>query len=91
MWRGVARRTSAQLRVVEIVCSDESVHRQRLEGRRRDIEGFSEPTWRQVLARRGEYQPWLDQRLVLDTAEELSGNLTKALAYLRSGARRSPP
>jgi predicted kinase len=83
MWRRIAQRTGAELRVIEVICSDETLHRQRLEGRRREIEGFFEPTWEQVLARQAEYEPWLDRRLVLDSVEELAGNVTKALAYVR--------
>lgn len=82
-WRQVAQRTAAELRVIEIVCSDKIVHRQRLEARRRDIEGFYEPSWEQVLARQVEYEPWLDRRLVLDSAEDLRANVTKALTYVR--------
>lgn len=85
-WRRVVQRTAAELKVIEVVCSDETVHRQRLEVRRRDLEGFYEPTWEQVLARQAEYEPWQDHRLVLDSAEDLRANVTKALAYLRSTA-----
>lgn len=83
MWRQIAQRTGSELRVIEIVCSDETLHRQRLKGRRREIEGFYEPTWEEVLARQAEYQPWLDPRLILDSVEELASNVTKALAYVR--------
>jgi predicted kinase len=40
MWRQAASRAGAQPRVIEVVCSDEHAHRQRLARRRRDIEGF---------------------------------------------------
>lgn len=81
-WRRVARRTAARLRIIELVCSDETVHRQRLEARRRDLEGFYEPTWEQVLARKAEFEPWRDQRLVLDSADEPGENVARALAYV---------
>ncbi|MHB8449119.1 MAG: AAA family ATPase [Mycobacteriales bacterium] len=83
IWRQVAQRTGSELRIIEVVCSDELLHRQRLEARQREIEGFYEPTWEQVMARRVEYQPWLDQRLVLDSAEDLAENVKRALAYVR--------
>ncbi len=83
MWREAARRAGAGLRIIEVVCSDARVHKQRLESRRRNIEGFYEPTWGQVLARRTEWQPWLEQRLVLDSTEDLPSSVTKALTYLR--------
>src|SRR5262249_32598913 len=37
MWRRAATLAGARMRVVEIVCSDESAHRARLAARRRDI------------------------------------------------------
>ncbi len=90
MWREAARRAGADLRVIEVVCSDETVHRQRLESRRRDIRGFYEPTWEQVLARRAEYGPWREQRLVLDSATDLPGNVARALAYVRQAMVTRP-
>ncbi len=88
MWRDVAQRTRSKLQIIEVVCSDESLHRLRLESRQRGIDGFPEPTWGQVLTRRAEYVPWRDERLVLDTVEDLSETLPKALAFLRPDDRQ---
>jgi predicted kinase len=65
-WRALARRTDALLRVVEVVCSDPIEHRRRVEERRADIDGHEVPTWQQVLDR--DFEPWSEERLVLDTA-----------------------
>jgi predicted kinase len=65
-WRELAQRSGASLCVVEVMCSDAAEHRRRVEQRRADIEGLDPPTWKQVMDRRCE--PWLDERLVLDTA-----------------------
>jgi hypothetical protein len=83
MWREAARRAGAVMRVVEVVCSDEDTHRQRLLGRERGIDGFPEPSWEDVLRRRDEWEPWRDQRLVIDSVRELEANVTEALAFLR--------
>jgi predicted kinase len=81
-WLGVARRHGAVIRYVEVVCSDRALHRQRLERRRRFIEGFVEPTWDAVEARRANFQGWHDERLVLDSASPLSGNVKTAMSYI---------
>lgn len=66
-WRELARRVSgAALSFVEVVCSDAEEHRRRVEARESDVEGLSVPTWEQVVGR--EYEPWTDERLVLDTS-----------------------
>ncbi|MGV1078388.1 MAG: AAA family ATPase, partial [Candidatus Nanopelagicales bacterium] len=82
-WRDVAYRTRSKLRIIEVVCSDQGLHRLRLESRQPGIDGFSEPTWEHVLARRTEFVPWREERLVLDTIEDLSVTLPKALTFLR--------
>ena len=82
MWRRAASRAGAPMRVVEVVCSDAEVHRDRLAQRVRDIDGFPEPTWAAVLARKDEWEPWTDARVVLDTVLPLDHNVELALAFL---------
>ena len=43
-WRGLAARHGVPVAFIEVVCMDPLVHRRRLEGRMRGIEGFPEPT-----------------------------------------------
>jgi predicted kinase len=83
MWRRVARRAGVPLRVIEVVCSDVELHRRRLAGRVRGIDGFPEPTWDEVIARRDEWEEWEDDRLVLDSTGTLADNAGRALAYVR--------
>jgi predicted kinase len=82
--RDQAAKHRADLRIIECVCSDETVHRRRIEARVRNIAGMPEVTWDRVLQRRAEYEPWTDPRLTLDTsarsAEQL---LVAAVNYLR--------
>lgn len=56
---------------VECACSDERLHRERIEGRDRGIPGWR-PTvpWAHVERMRGLWEPWEDDHLVLDSAVE---------------------
>jgi predicted kinase len=81
-WRALAREHAARLRIVECVCSDEALHRARLERRRRGIPGWPELTWDDILAVRSRYEPWSDPRLILDAARPLAANGAALHTYL---------
>jgi predicted kinase len=83
-WRGLARRRSVALRNIEVTCSDRALHRRRLEDRQRGIDGFVEPTWASVEARRANFDTWCEDRLVLDSTAPLAGNVQVAMAHLRN-------
>ena len=82
MWRRAAARAAAPARIVEVVCVDVDLHRRRLASRQRMIDGFPEPTWEQVEARRAEWEPWSEDRLVVDSTGALDDNVAEVLAYL---------
>ena len=65
-WRDTAQRVGTDAVDVEVVCSDPTEHRRRIEGRRPDIPGLVVPTWQAVLLRH--YEPWDTGRLIVDTA-----------------------
>lgn len=65
LWHGTAAATGARLVEIELVCSDSTEHRHRVESRTVDIDGFRLPTWQDVLDR--EYEPWRTAEVV-DTA-----------------------
>ncbi|MDE0422596.1 MAG: AAA family ATPase [Gammaproteobacteria bacterium] len=65
LWHDVAAGTGARLVEIELVCSDRTEHRHRVESRTVDIDGFRLPTWQDVLDR--EYEPWPTAEVV-DTA-----------------------
>ncbi|MEU5690256.1 AAA family ATPase [Actinosynnema sp. NPDC020468] len=88
-WRALAARHGVPLRVLHVVCSDESLHRARLESRRRDLPGFTEPTWADVTALRAEYAPW-PGALVLDSVDGLDALLARALDYLATATVAVP-
>ena len=81
-WRGLAGRTGSALAFIEVRCSDEAEHRRRLEGRQRRIDGFPEPTWESVQARRVRFADWHDERLVLDSIAPVDDTVRLALEYL---------
>ncbi|MEV6978722.1 AAA family ATPase [Kitasatospora sp. NPDC093806] len=81
-WRSLASRHGVPVVFIEVVCSDPVLHRRRLEGRSRGIDGFPEPTWESVERRRAEFAPWVEDRLVLDSVLDLSQNIATALGFL---------
>jgi len=65
-WRQVAAACGAQAVDIEVICSDSTEHRRRVEGRKSDIPGLVLPSWEQV--RQREYHPWERERIVIDSA-----------------------
>ena len=65
-WLNVAIRSNAEFYNIEIICSDITEHRQRVEQRLSDIDSLKLPTWDQVMMR--EYSQWNEERIVIDTA-----------------------
>jgi predicted kinase len=83
-WRNLAAKHRVSLKIIECVCSDETMHRQRIEARVRSVAGTHELTWGQLLQRRAEYEAWTDPRLVLDTSRTSPAQLlTQAQNYVR--------
>ena len=81
MWRGLVRRYQARLKIIECVL-DEATHRRRVEARVRRLPHFPELTWDEVEARRNEYLPWQDARLIVDTQQDEQANLKRAVEYV---------
>jgi len=65
-WHSVAARAAVRVLNVEIICSDPTEHRRRVESRRPDISGHRVPTWQETVAR--DYEGWKTKLLVIDTA-----------------------
>lgn len=81
-WRELAGQHNAAFRVVECVCSDSAIHRRRLEGRRRGIEGWYEVSWDEVERVRSRYEPWAEARLIVDALDPLAHNRQTLADYL---------
>jgi predicted kinase len=83
-WRNLAAKHRVSLKIIECVCADEAMLRQRVEARVRNIAGMPEITWARLLQRRAEYEAWTDPRLVLDTSRTSPAQLlAQALNYVR--------
>lgn len=65
-WLSVARNAAVCALQVELVCSNATEHRRRVETRVADIDGHKMPLWTEVMAR--DYRPWTGDVLRLDTA-----------------------
>jgi predicted kinase len=63
---------------VECVCSDERLHRERVEGRSRGIPGWHATVpWQHVQRMRGLWETWEEDHLVLDSALETPDSSVK--------------
>jgi len=80
-WRELASAASVPLRVVEVVCSDATEHRRRVQQRTPDLVLGGNPTWDEVIAR--EYEPWTEPRLTVDTTVDSTALIAKILAYVQ--------
>ncbi|MFF2370186.1 AAA family ATPase [Agromyces sp. NPDC058110] len=88
-WRDLAVRTEVRLRVVEVVCSDEELHRARLAKRERNLPHLEETTWRAVEQSLEGYAAWTGPssalpRVTIDSIESLGSNVDATLAFLAS-------
>ncbi len=64
-WRAIGKAASVGVAEVEVVCSDKTEHRRRVETRTADINGHRLPTWQDVVD--GDYEKWDRERIVVDT------------------------
>ena len=82
-WRDLAKKYKADWRVIECVCSDIALHRERLEKRQRRIPGWHELKWSEVEFVRSYYPPWDEERLILDSINPVDQNILAALKYCK--------
>jgi predicted kinase len=82
-WDELATEHGGRLRVVECICSDETEHRRRLDGRQRGIPGWHEVGWDHVVRMRSEYPRLTRAHLTADAMDPLDRNLALVRTYLR--------
>ena len=82
-WIDIANQAGSPFIEVEIVCSNKSEHRQRLESRQSDIPNLVLPAWESVISR--EYQPWNSANIILDTSGKTPEYSKKELINALSG------
>ena len=80
-WRQLSDQYGADWRVIECICSDETVHRLRLKERKRNIPGWHELEWSEVERVKQYYSDWEGEHLVLDMANPFTENFLKAKIY----------
>lgn len=81
-WRETAERFAARLILIECVCSDETVHRERVERRVRGIPGWHEIGWDHVERMAAEARPLSADRLIVDAMKPIDDNLRRVLSYI---------
>jgi predicted kinase len=81
-WLEVASRCSVPSIEIEIICSDVTEHRRRVETRQTDIARLKLPTWHDVEQR--DYASWSRPHLVIDTARKtIEASLDEIAAALQ--------
>ena len=80
-WRQLSDQYGADWRVIECICSDETVHRLRLKERKRNIPGWHELEWSEVERVKQYYSDWEGEHLVLDMANPFTENFLKVKIY----------
>jgi len=86
-WQAAGERASAEVRWIEIVCSDLVEHRRRVETRVSEVPGLVLPDWRAVIGR--EYHAWHREHVVIDTAgRRIEDCVAAVMTALGDGAAR---
>ncbi|GGN08830.1 kinase [Lentzea pudingi] len=87
-WRELTERLGGVFVGVECVCSDEVLHRARVEGRDRGIPGWHATVpWVHVQRMRGLWEAWEEEHLVLDSAVETPAGSVKQVLEVVRGLR----
>lgn len=83
-----ARHGERRVSFVEVTCSDESVHRARLEARGRQLAHVAEPTWHAVEQSLDEWEAWggtsgAVPRITVDTVNPLPVLIDQVVTFVR--------
>jgi predicted kinase len=78
----LAKTHKASLKLIECICTDEALLRQRVEGRGRELPPYRARDWADYQSNRTRFEGLTERRLVVDTADLLAMNLRKVLAYV---------
>jgi len=88
-WKRIAAKYDAEWLVIECICSDESIHRERLKSRQRGIPGWHELDWADVESVKSYFAPWNEFRLVVDAIQSVDENLKIILDWLEGKKENS--
>ncbi len=86
-WHSVAQAAGAAIVEIELVCSDPTEHRRRVEQRAPDIPGHALPTWQEVLDR--EYHPWQPTARIDTAGSTVDGTIRQVITTVLK-ARANP-
>ena len=82
-WQTLAHAAGADFRAVVCTCSDQELHRARLEHRERGIPGWHEGgNWANVQRRLAEFPPWTGHVLTIDAIHPLARNLATVVDHV---------
>lgn len=88
-WKQLSEEYDAEWLVIECICSDEEVHRARLNTRQRHIPGWHELEWADVERVRKYYTPWNEPRLMIDCVAPFEKNLKIVLDWIKTKKENS--
>lgn len=77
-----ARNAHADLKLIECICTDERMLRERVERRGRDLPAYRTRDWEAFRQDQSRFERLTDPRLIVDTAETEAVNLRKIRTYL---------
>lgn len=80
--KSLARTLKADLKLIECICTDERMLRERVEHRGRDLPAYRTRDWATFQQDQGRFERLTDPRLIVDTAESQAVNLRKIQTYL---------
>jgi predicted kinase len=78
----LAKARRASLKLIECICTDEALLRQRVESRGRELPPYRARDWADYQSNRTRFEGLTERRLVVDTAELTATNLRKVLTYV---------
>lgn len=79
-WRKVATETGVKYIEIELFCSDEIQHQERIQNRKSDIKGFVLPTWDEVLS--CGYEPWQDAKMKIDSCKNSRDQIVQKITNM---------
>ena len=82
-WAQLAAKYGAAFHVIECICSDPDVLRERVDGRTRSISDWYELSWEDVERSRSNYVALLEPKLVVDAIAPFEENLEAVCRFLR--------
>jgi len=73
-----------EIRYIECICSDQELHKARLESRKRNIRNWYELTWGDIETIIKNYEPCFEERLNIDSIKPLKENIESVIKYILS-------